>query len=199
MCPDPQLLSIYIDGEMPSPWKEKLEAHLAQCSKCKEKLDNYKKLQGKLFDVTLEQKHNDAKDRVWEKLQSQKQSRTWNSAGFRQRDSRLSGLWRKRFSIPMPAAAAAVILIILAAVFISGGFGKSNDPVNHFADSSERANIIFAAEDMPVIPMSDLNSVFQYLVSDGTDIIILRLPESRSFSRSGDPTIVRAADYRRFP
>jgi len=41
MCPEPQLLSVYTDGELPSPWKEKLEAHLGECSECKEKLKKF--------------------------------------------------------------------------------------------------------------------------------------------------------------
>jgi len=43
MCPEPQLISIYLDNELPSPWKEKLESHLAECSSCREKLDGFKK------------------------------------------------------------------------------------------------------------------------------------------------------------
>jgi len=45
MCPDPQVLSIYTDGELPSPWKEKLESHLTECSVCRGKLKSFKSLQ----------------------------------------------------------------------------------------------------------------------------------------------------------
>ena len=34
-CPDTNLYSAYVDGEVPSPWKEKLEAHLASCESCR--------------------------------------------------------------------------------------------------------------------------------------------------------------------
>ena len=34
MCPDRGLLSAYVDGEVPSPWKERLAAHLSECPSC---------------------------------------------------------------------------------------------------------------------------------------------------------------------
>jgi len=43
-CPDSDLYSAYIDDEVPSPWKEKLEAHIHSCPKCKKMTDRYLKL-----------------------------------------------------------------------------------------------------------------------------------------------------------
>ncbi|MDR1870055.1 MAG: zf-HC2 domain-containing protein [Treponema sp.] len=204
MCPDPQLLSIYLDGELPSPWKEKMEAHLTQCPECGKKLENFQRLHG-LFkkdtrswrtvaergsantgaeDFLSEPEMEAAKDRVWRKME------------FGRRFNSRSRLWQRRLSIPLPAAAAAaaVIIAILAAVWIRGGLPNlSPNPVSI-------ANIILASEEeeMPgIIPAADMNGVLQYLGSDGTDIIVLRLPESRNFNRSGEPTIVKAADYSR--
>ena len=34
-CPDKDLYSAYVDGELQSPWKEKIEAHLVSCKKVK--------------------------------------------------------------------------------------------------------------------------------------------------------------------
>jgi len=35
MCPDETLLTAYVDDEVPSPWKERIEAHLDQCARCR--------------------------------------------------------------------------------------------------------------------------------------------------------------------
>jgi len=43
-CPDSDLYSAYADGEVPSPWKEKLEAHIASCPKCKQQAERYARL-----------------------------------------------------------------------------------------------------------------------------------------------------------
>jgi anti-sigma factor RsiW len=206
MCPDPQLLSIYMDGELPSPWKEKMETHLAECSACKERYKNFRNLQemfkkktrqsrtyvesdGELRpsapDQTLPEQEfiESAKEKVWRKMES------------RRRYSHRS-VWNYRLSLPLPAAAAAaaVILAILAVLYIRGGNLRPQD-------SAVRSNFIFASEEeeMPsIIPAAqDMNGLLQLLGSDGTDVLILRLPESRNFARSGEPAIIRAADYSR--
>jgi len=113
-----------------------------------------------------------------------------------------TAIWRRRISISLPAAAAAAIIIALITMFISGGGRIMN---NGFA--AKKANFdeekthfsLAAEEEIPgIIPTAtDLNGVLQYLGADSSDIIILRLPESRNFSRSGEPAIIRAADYSR--
>jgi len=204
MCPEPQLLSIYMDGELPSPWKEKMEAHLAQCPECKERYKNFRKLQemfkkrayqsrtyveseGALRSASADQMLPEqefiesAREKVWRKMES------------RRRYSR-RGVWGYRLSFPLPAvaAAAAVILAVLAVLYIRGG--------NLWpSDSAAKSNFILASEEeeMPsVIPsVQDMNGLLQLLGSEGTDVMIIRLPESRNFARSGEPAIIRAADY----
>ena len=44
ICPDKNLYSAYVDGEVPSPWKEKLEEHLASCENCRAVVSRYKAL-----------------------------------------------------------------------------------------------------------------------------------------------------------
>ena len=181
MCPDPQLISIYMDGELPSPWKEKMEAHLAQCSGCRNSFENFKKLHD-MFKPEHEF-IEEAKEKVWRKLETRQRFRSFS-------------LWQRRLHIPLPAAAAAaIVLAVLTILWIQGG-GTSQSP-----DPSTRSNIILAfEEEMPgIIPAADMNGVLQFLSSDGTDILIMRLPESRNFSRSGEPAIIRAADFRRNP
>ena len=218
MCPDPQLLSIYVDGELPSPWKEKMESHFSNCSACGEKLENLKRLHELLIKDTsarrtivekdaadaegsnaegadaegadsAEQEQEfmeGAKERIWRKLES------------RRRFKRSAGLWQRKLSVPLPAAAAAAVIIaLLAGLWLRGGQVKNSGFAQQTAQ--EPVNFILAAEDeMPgIIPAADISGVLQYLASDGTDVIILRLPESKSFSRTGEPAIIRAADYPR--
>jgi hypothetical protein len=50
--------------------------------------------------------------------------------------------------------------------------------------------------EVQTIPVADMNGVIQYLGNDDTaDIVIIRLPESKSFMSFGEPAIVKAADY----
>ena len=192
MCPDPQLLSVYLDGELPSPWKEKMETHLTECSVCREKLNRYRQLACRQ-DADAEQKMMEAaKNRVWQNLQSRRRFQP-HSGGVRR-----SGVWQRRLSIPIPAAAAAAIVIMLmTAVFFRGGQNSNFEIASQPVDINERTNFFIAAdEEIPnIMPVPDINSVLQFLASEGTDIIILTLPEDRNFSRTGEPAIIRAADY----
>jgi len=191
MCPEQQLISIYHDGELPSPWKEKMQNHFSQCSSCKEKLENFERLQ-KLFvsDNTPSQ----AKERVWEKIEA-RQNCFIKQSGFQSYRPNYN-MWQRRISIPLPAAAAAAVIIILLAVF----WLRLSGPLQ--IDGADRANFILASEieEMPgIIPAADMNGVFQYLTpaGNGANIIILQLPENQSFFRAGEPEIVRAADFSR--
>ncbi|MDR0503433.1 MAG: hypothetical protein LBH16_08950 [Treponema sp.] len=143
-----------------------------------------KNLHGLLINDTSQELFQEgdasAKERVWQNLSSMR--------NFRPRTS----FWRHRLSVPLPAAAAAVIILaLIAALWFRG------TPVNQLNEPSVKANIILAAEEeIPgIIPAADMSGVLQYLGADGADILILRLPESRNFFRTGDPAIIRAADY----
>jgi len=193
MCPDRQLLSVYLDGEMPSPWKEKMESHLAQCGGCREQLENYRRLFAQPEEALLHEKAamEAAKDRVWQNLQSRRR------VGRRSRVFAVASVLRRKVSIPLPAAAAAAVIIFLAAFWIRGGStsGSATKP----AELAVIPNTILASEDMPniIIPASsDMKGALQYLGGfDSGDIIILRLPESRNFLNFSEPAIINAADY----
>ncbi len=213
MCPDSQLLSVYMDGELPSPWKEKIAVHISQCSDCREKFENFKRLQELLKKDTTqsrvyvesEARNNEtrgisipaeirlsedklmeaAKEKVWGKLERAERQ-------FYPRPHTRADLWRRRISIPLPAAAAAaVILAIFAMMWISGNLSGRNPSLD-----SERS-FMFASEEetQGAVPVADMDGVLQLLGSGGSDVIILQLPESTNFLRSGEPAIIRAADY----
>ena len=48
MCPDNEHLSSYVDDEIPSPWKERMESHLSSCRRCSEKVAGLKSLSSML-------------------------------------------------------------------------------------------------------------------------------------------------------
>lgn len=43
-CPDSDLFSAYLDGEIQSPWKEKIETHVDSCPVCGKKTEKYRNL-----------------------------------------------------------------------------------------------------------------------------------------------------------
>ena len=177
-CPDRQLLSIYFDGELPSPWKETMERHLNGCPSCAQQINEFNRLRRSLSDSPSEAAIGAAQDRVWQQL----------GLGTRKgaRVMRFGGLWQRRISIPLPAAAAAAVLLVALAVFFA-----IRTPV-------PAAMPLMAFETPGIIPVSDMEDVLQYLGSrDNSDVVIIRLPESRDFVSYGEPAIIKAADYNR--
>lgn len=50
-CPDSDLFSAYVDGEIPSPWKEKLESHISSCESCANRTNRYERLHSVLSET----------------------------------------------------------------------------------------------------------------------------------------------------
>ncbi|MDR1278548.1 MAG: zf-HC2 domain-containing protein [Treponema sp.] len=176
MCPDRQILSVYLDGELPSPWKEKLENHLGSCARCREKLEAYRNMSC-LLGKTGNAGPETARERVWLRLQ------TRAGGAF----PRSGNLWRRNVSVPLPvAAAAAIFFIALGALVFRQLF---------FTGPAQEGAMAAGVDLRNVVPVSDMNGIWQYLGSQDTgDIVILRLPESRNFMSSGEPRILKAAE-----
>jgi len=209
MCPDPQLLSVYFDGELPSPWKEKMESHLAQCPGCRHRLEGYRLLSGGGREKAAEAA---VRERVWKKFAEKTGMDAPGAENISTESSVPSGphnhsypirrgFWGRRVSLPLPAAAAVALLIIAAALWTvqtRGQRGLSNMTVASEEFSLWPPGMDAGFESPGMYPAADLNGVLQYLGSrDAGDIVILRLPETRSFMSSGEPAIIRAADYSR--
>ncbi|MDR3145185.1 MAG: zf-HC2 domain-containing protein [Treponema sp.] len=193
MCPDRQILSLYVDGELPSPWKEKLEDHLASCPGCRAILESWEHLSAELRD----EDEPGRSERVWEGIEARINTAqtlpSRESSGARRLG--LPDLWHRRVSLPLPAA-AALAAAAAAFVFVLGSMWL-NPPAKAAAAATGLPFVSMeAGVDFTDMPVMDSTGLFQYLGStDSSEIVIIRLPESRSFSSSGEPTIIRAADY----
>ncbi|MHC6202845.1 anti-sigma factor family protein [Breznakiellaceae bacterium SP9] len=179
MCPNRQILSVYFDGELSSPWKEKMEAHLCSCPDCASQLEKYQRSRVMLSVQThyIEGSESAAKERVWTALAAAPPQGTPKS------------FWQRKIAIPLPAAAA--ILAILLGVLLTRLPQDSTTAIA--ANEAPGTNALQDASGL-----SNMNEVLQFLGDrDTEDIMVIRLPESRRFSSSGDPTIIKASDYSR--
>ena len=189
MCPDRQLLSTYFDGELPSPWKEKMESHIAGCPDCRGRLNVYAALSTGAGEEDLIPA---AQRRVWQNLESYTVGET---RPFTVTRGDWGALWQRRVSVPIPAAAAiAFIIIAFALVWTMGTRRGAGQP-------GSMGTVLAAESDFEapgIIPVADMGEVLQYLGSrDTSDVLIIRLPESRNFESYGEPAILKAADYAR--
>jgi anti-sigma factor RsiW len=179
MCPDRQIISVYADGELPSPWKEKLERHLSNCPSCSERLAFYRRVSGLLHEdaAVLRAGAEAAADRARDRLPRQTPGRS---------PSLYRPLWRRSVAIPLPAAAAAAVLIIILSL---AWVRREAAPGAVEALAGVNLDI------QDTVPVSGMEGVLQYLsAGDNTDYVILTLPE-RNFMSAGEPAIIKAADY----
>ena len=190
MCPDRQIISLYFDKELPSPWKEKMEAHLGSCPKCQAELAGYRQLTESLLDLQ-EGNMQVAQERVWQKLTAPAEWRTGKKK-----------LMHRTVTLPLPAAAAALLVIAFSLVFIFMRADSSpHDSVAVLPDQSyqtvsEWSGTLLGDDHETILPTLDMNDFLQYLLSQNEgDFVVVRLPESSNFSRTGRPTLVNAADY----
>jgi anti-sigma factor RsiW len=70
MCPDPSILSAYRDGEVPSPWAERIAAHVSSCAECARRIESHGRLSA-VFAVSPQADSVErAKARVAERLEA---------------------------------------------------------------------------------------------------------------------------------
>ncbi|HCM28292.1 MAG TPA: hypothetical protein DIC34_17475 [Treponema sp.] len=181
MCPDRQIVSLFADGELPSPWREKLLAHADACPSCTTLLSNYRSVSAALARPAADEAMEAAKARVWRELSAVRVVRPGIAAG------RSTSVWHRSLVLPWPAAVAAVLVVAIAAAFIGAPAFAPND----------RAIARLGSDVQPVVPVADMDGVLRYLESQesSADILIIRLPDSKDFLQSGEPALVRAADY----
>ncbi|MDR2702625.1 MAG: zf-HC2 domain-containing protein [Spirochaetaceae bacterium] len=172
MCPDRQILSVYFDGELDSPWKEKFEKHLEICPSCRERLAAYRVTRQRLTETPLG-REDAALERILEKT------------GFALKPRRR--FWTGSVTLPIPVASAAglIMILTLAALIVLRQPVKTSEPPLAGLDMQE------------MISVSDMASFFQQMGNAGSaDMVIIRLPNT-TFRNAGEPRMLRAADYPR--
>jgi hypothetical protein len=186
MCPDKQLLSVYYDGELPSPWKEKMDAHCASCPDCQAAVSSYGKLSSLLkLPVSEEAPSPAARMRMGEALRSL-QSRTAPSRGRR--------VFMRRVAVPLPfaVAAAAALVFAFAALLTQGGNIGRIPEADTVAES-----INLESEEMRQVGSIDDALRFiennEFFAGPQSSYVIMRLPENKTFYNFGSPQIQNVA------
>jgi len=171
MCPDRQILSAYFDDEVPSPWKEKIASHVAECSECGKTLESYGALRNVLQGdaVSVEE------------------------SAVRVRDSlRRCGpapLWRRRVRLSFAAVAATVAFVLgggvtfmLVSGLASGGPGAiAKEPVKPFDVT---------------VKVKDVRQLLEILNNQkAIREVTIQLPEINNFEVRGEPTFLKAGEF----
>jgi hypothetical protein len=197
MCPDRQILSVYHDRELPSPWKEKMELHLAGCPECRAalaRIEAFSTAMREDSDYKAGFSPEETGERVWNTLADLSGSGETPHRVIRRDVSRWRRVWNRSVTIPLPAAMAAAVFLAAAFTLMLVNRPPRSDGISNTAISG---GMEFDTPD--IVPVSDMNDVLRYLGQDnsGTEFMIIRLPETKPFMNAGEPAIIRAADYSR--
>jgi len=146
-CPNKDLYSVYIDDELPSPWKEKLEAHLKDCSKCREVVSSYRILRLKIEEAKIPALDMDGS---FLKLYA-KRMELLDKAELGEKNlsaEKPHGSWfTKSVKIPIPAIAAAALFLFVFTPILIVNTKKSVEYVE-----------VSPSNFKPLVPVSNINA-----------------------------------------
>ncbi|HPE37602.1 MAG TPA: hypothetical protein PK625_10640 [Spirochaetales bacterium] len=178
MCPGRDLLSAWVDGEVPSPWRESIGKHVGECARCAETVERFRSVSRALRGDEDQGALAAASERVLDRLY-----RTAPPA------RRLS-VWTRRVAVPLPAAAAAAVVALALglAVALTGA-----------RNAELRMAMKNVVQPAPAVATGlGMESILEYLSGQEAGVnITITLPAGSGTQASGEPFIIREADYQK--
>jgi hypothetical protein len=179
-CPNPDLLSAFFDGEVESPWVEKIQEHVEACNRCQEVMERLRFVH-KVLLADEEPSLEGALERTRKRLPSRRSSRLWPR----------HPLWRARIGVPLPAI-AAMFLVFLG----MGGLLIFLGTRPNFPFMSIKRQPSGVTEVQVAAPIEDLEQLLKSLDQEpGNQQIVITLPEDTEFLKFGEPKMLRADEY----
>ncbi|MDR2767353.1 MAG: zf-HC2 domain-containing protein [Treponema sp.] len=183
-CPDREVLSLYFDGELDSPWKEKLKTHLEECGSCGARLEAYRLAREALAPAAIPDCAA-SMERVWNRI-----APSFTKAAGQTPKKLTAGrrFWTGSVRLPLPVAAAAGLFLVFAvAALVALRIPRAAAPEPQLAGMQVQ----------DLVPIQDMASLLSYLNStDAPDMVIINLPNT-TFKSADEPQMLRAADYTR--
>jgi anti-sigma factor RsiW len=181
MCPDREILSAWLDGEIDSPWDRALEEHVGSCQDCRARLERLEGVRRSLLEAPMPD-WRPAMERVRSSLVSRGLA-----------SEKAAPVWRRHVSLPVPAAAAAaVLMILLAGALVVSIIRSSFGMVRITRQGAGGTEIRIAA------PVSDLELLLQSIDKDAGSLEgVITLPKDVQLLPVGQPRMGKEAEFPR--
>ncbi len=186
MCPEDDIISAYLDGELEDSISAKVEEHIAQCDRCRKKLRAFQRIS----HILLEDESPDYLASM-EKVKRRIQISQLASAD---RAKRLPW-WTRKVEFPFPLAIAAMLLIVLLGTAVFVRFPSTNRNLRMMHIKKEPSGI---TEVQVSAPIEDLEELLRTINNDSfKKEVIIQLPTKSQFLMIGEPQIMREAEFTR--
>ena len=181
MCPDREILSAWLDGEIDSPWDRALEEHVGSCPDCRARLERLEGVRRSLLESPMPD-WRPAMERVRSSLVSRGLA-----------SEKAAPVWRRRVSLPVPlAVAAALLVMVLAGALAVSVIRSSFGVVRITRQGSGGTEIRIAAS------VSDLESLLRSVDEDAGSLEgVITLPKDVQLLPVGQPLMGKEAEFSR--
>jgi anti-sigma factor RsiW len=187
MCPDRDLISAFVDGEVPSPWRERIEEHLASCSACASVASGYTSLGERLRS---ELPADESASLV--RLRARVEALLGDPPAVEPtaRPVLVYKAPRRFVSLPLPlAAAAAILVLLLGGATALLALRPSRGLAIQTVASGEIAPLPLESKAQP----ASMDELLRYLEArDGQVTLTINLPSGTTFGSAGKPVIMRS-------
>ena len=202
MCPDTELLSAWSDGEVPSPWKERIASHLEGCRSCADRVAGFKRLSlrlrsaGKFDEAALVAKV--ATRLGIDRLESEPAPDAARTAAVRHPAAGSSPRRHANLALPIPYAAVAAAALLAVGILsgrmigIPGALARGS-AASPLAVATETSALPASLSSGNVMSgNSTMDSLVRYLETQNAPVsITIQLPPNGSFTGGGTPMIVK--------
>lgn len=200
MSPDKEFMSAYLDGEIPSPWKERFDETVAGNPECRETLARHRLVHEVLQNIP-EPDFEESMDRSWAAVcegisdatgSDRKAIETELSQPVyrRRRNRNVVSVWRRRIAVPVPMVAAAAALVVFLATFVIVRFMGSQ------RTDLQQAAMAQTLDGLKVtVNVKDVEQLLDILNGQNKiREVNIQLPEPHQFRLIGEPLLLRASD-----
>jgi predicted anti-sigma-YlaC factor YlaD len=181
MCPDREILSAYLDGEIGAPWNRAIAEHVASCRRCQEQFARLEQTRRVLQEEPLLDW-----EEPMERVRRAIISRVPPVRG-------MAPVWRRHVLVPMPIAAFAAILVLGLGIALAVSLGRAN--IGFVRITKAPAG---GTEYQFAIPADKVEALLKSVGGgDSSTESVMTLPKHVRLIPVGEPRMGRAAEFPR--
>jgi len=179
MCPDRQIISAFLDGEIESPWDKAVAEHLASCQGCRALHARLAETRRILREEPIADWHAPM-ERVRRAMRTQAPP-----------PRREPAVWERRVSVPLPVAALAAVLVLFFGVTLVVMQLRPRVGLVRITKAPAGGTEIQISA-----PISELETLLKSVGAEDTsrEYVIL-LPKNMRLLPVGEPRMGKAAEF----